>query len=1120
MKHAKHLMLFVCILMLALCLMFTSCGKDKDVDTDTNSNISDTNSDTNQGNKPDDKPSVPEGHEHTYTSQVTTAPTCSKEGTTTYTCSCGNSYTEKIDKIDHVYEITVTKYPSATEKGAKTYTCEECSYTFDKEIESLLVSLPDVSKLLAPLFNDQAISLKLNDGAKVVYTKELDNYDQDTMKGEKKFLTIEVANTSFGSTGDLLEGHIEFCAYIASVELDGTVKAEEVVEPSKYDYLFSFYFYVNGDNISIELVEEENGKKNEFDKDYDANQLIAMAIDSIFHIGYENALALMNISIELKTYLPLAKGIITSAGALMVPKYLVSNIKLFATLLGDAVISEDVDENGNTVYYLDVEAFNEFLQEYTDATVSEIIDAQYGEGTTEALVEFINSVPDMKLKDVALSAIAFAENYDVNVETTYELINYVIYLSTGKTIDIESEIVNRYDNTLIEVVAELQGLNQKDFDADKFIESTKKAIADFTSKAPSYNIDQLFNLIVYRNANYIPDGASEPYSITAMLHGFIAGLEGMVSLSVTVDNADKVVGIEVNAGPASISYVDDQNGGYLVSVIVKGEEIFNGTLTLTEDGFNLLGTISAMGNTYKISATKQNERVNAVISYNGYTIVSLDLVVNAETGMVSSATMKMYTFQRETDEKTGISQIVNHKLSSTITFAENEDGSYTASVISDETRVNFDISVSKYAITVDVVSTNIKTNVVSSRAHCEMKAILEGETIKAFEYIISGTMYSEQSTDTFSMRYYISEEEIHVLMKENANEMLRLDLEAEGYYITKLDLIVNVYETDFDKELGKPVETFVNYVTVDFDYNTEEKVGALLFKLPVRGVKFTLEFDKDSLDAVLYDTRKEEVFNGNVMLQLNIKLDGNGVLSEAILDINDYTQEYDKENDKEIYEFVDYIDAKLTYEDGLITVTYENAIDETSFVAKVEYDDDTLKLTVADAREDEEYKGNVMLEFVVELDENGALKSASLDLNYYTLPEDANDNKLVFSDFVDVVLTNGAEGISFEVKNYSKESDFEFNIEYLENGAKLDWYFEKEKDVKLDASITAACDDDEFTLDVDVDKLTLPSFSMTGKNAIEKEEEFDDEDVEAVEINTKSYVSIDFTLIFELKVTE
>ena len=44
-----------------------------------------------------------DSHKHNYKSEVTTEPTCTKEGILTYTCECGDSYTEKIPAVGHKY---------------------------------------------------------------------------------------------------------------------------------------------------------------------------------------------------------------------------------------------------------------------------------------------------------------------------------------------------------------------------------------------------------------------------------------------------------------------------------------------------------------------------------------------------------------------------------------------------------------------------------------------------------------------------------------------------------------------------------------------------------------------------------------------------------------------------------------------------------------------------------------------------------------------------------------------------------------------------------------------------------------------------------------------------------
>lgn len=66
---------------------------------------------------------------HNYTSEVTTPATHTATGVMTYICDCGDSYTETIDKLaEHNYESVVTA-PTCTEQGYTTYTCE-CGDTY------------------------------------------------------------------------------------------------------------------------------------------------------------------------------------------------------------------------------------------------------------------------------------------------------------------------------------------------------------------------------------------------------------------------------------------------------------------------------------------------------------------------------------------------------------------------------------------------------------------------------------------------------------------------------------------------------------------------------------------------------------------------------------------------------------------------------------------------------------------------------------------------------------------------------------------------------------------------------------------------------------------------------
>ena len=69
--------------------------------------------------------------EHNYVEKITTPATHFTEGLRTFTCECGDSYTEVIEIIPHDY-ATETIYPTCSTEGYTIYTCE-CGDTYNDD---------------------------------------------------------------------------------------------------------------------------------------------------------------------------------------------------------------------------------------------------------------------------------------------------------------------------------------------------------------------------------------------------------------------------------------------------------------------------------------------------------------------------------------------------------------------------------------------------------------------------------------------------------------------------------------------------------------------------------------------------------------------------------------------------------------------------------------------------------------------------------------------------------------------------------------------------------------------------------------------------------------------------
>ena len=72
--------------------------------------------------------------DHTYSS-VVTAPTCAAQGYTTYTCECGDSYIgDYVGTIAHSYTSTITRPATHLSEGVRTYTCSACGDLYPEAI--------------------------------------------------------------------------------------------------------------------------------------------------------------------------------------------------------------------------------------------------------------------------------------------------------------------------------------------------------------------------------------------------------------------------------------------------------------------------------------------------------------------------------------------------------------------------------------------------------------------------------------------------------------------------------------------------------------------------------------------------------------------------------------------------------------------------------------------------------------------------------------------------------------------------------------------------------------------------------------------------------------------------
>ncbi|MBQ7914140.1 MAG: hypothetical protein IJ322_01340 [Clostridia bacterium] len=75
-------------------------------------------------------------HTHNYVSELTAYPTCSANGTRTYTCQCGDTYSVPVAMNPDLHNYKLTEHVDATAstEGHSVYTCEYCQHSYTTTI--------------------------------------------------------------------------------------------------------------------------------------------------------------------------------------------------------------------------------------------------------------------------------------------------------------------------------------------------------------------------------------------------------------------------------------------------------------------------------------------------------------------------------------------------------------------------------------------------------------------------------------------------------------------------------------------------------------------------------------------------------------------------------------------------------------------------------------------------------------------------------------------------------------------------------------------------------------------------------------------------------------------------
>lgn len=134
-KNIMKTKILVCLLSLTVTMAsLTGCGSSSDVVESTEVTADAT---TSEDNAVETEPP----HEHTYTETITTPATCEADGVKTFTCECGDTYTEPIATQGHVFEnYTSNNDATYTADGTETAKCNNCDVTDTRTAEGSMLT--------------------------------------------------------------------------------------------------------------------------------------------------------------------------------------------------------------------------------------------------------------------------------------------------------------------------------------------------------------------------------------------------------------------------------------------------------------------------------------------------------------------------------------------------------------------------------------------------------------------------------------------------------------------------------------------------------------------------------------------------------------------------------------------------------------------------------------------------------------------------------------------------------------------------------------------------------------------------------------------------------------------
>ncbi len=120
--------------------LFVGCGSVSNV-SESNETVTEVSTTETTPEQTATSESTEAPHEHAYVETITTEATCETDGVKTFTCECGDTYTEPIATQGHVFETyTSNNDATYTADGTETAKCNNCDVTDTRTAEGSMLT--------------------------------------------------------------------------------------------------------------------------------------------------------------------------------------------------------------------------------------------------------------------------------------------------------------------------------------------------------------------------------------------------------------------------------------------------------------------------------------------------------------------------------------------------------------------------------------------------------------------------------------------------------------------------------------------------------------------------------------------------------------------------------------------------------------------------------------------------------------------------------------------------------------------------------------------------------------------------------------------------------------------